>query len=71
MRSSIITTNKNSTMTAPTYTSTRVMARNSASINSHSAALVKNASTRNSAACTVLRTLITRTAANTRTTAKR
>src|SRR3569832_1230631 len=47
--SSIITTNRNSTITAPTYTSTSVIARNSASSSSQIAALVKKASTRSSA----------------------
>ena len=45
----IMTTNRNSTMTAPTYTNTSTTARNSASSISHSSELWKNASTRNSA----------------------
>src|SRR5262245_55960020 len=40
--SSIMTTNRNSTITAPTYTTTSAMARNSARSSSHSAAAVKN-----------------------------
>ena len=62
--SSIITTNRNSTITAPTYTSTSVMARNSARSRIHTAAAWKNASTRNSAAYTGLRAVITRNDAN-------
>ena len=53
-------------MTAPTYTSTSTMARNSASISSHSTALVKKHSTRLSAACTGLREMITPSAEATR-----
>src|SRR5690606_5707371 len=44
--SSIITTNRNSTITAPRYTSTRVMPRNSALRMSHSAAACVNDSMR-------------------------
>jgi hypothetical protein len=44
--SSIITTNRNNTMTAPTYTKTRTIPRNSASNRTQSAALLMNASTR-------------------------
>ncbi len=40
LMSSIMTTNRNSTMTAPTYTSTSTTARNSASISSQMAAEV-------------------------------
>jgi hypothetical protein len=36
----IITTNKNKTITAPTYTKIRTIAKNSACNNNHSAALV-------------------------------
>ncbi len=57
--SSIITTKRKSTITAPTYTSTSVMARNSAYSSNHNDAAVKNASTRKSAACTGLRTRTT------------
>ena len=48
--SSIITTNRNSTMTAPTYTSTSVMERNSAFSSIQMAEAWKNDSTRNSTA---------------------
>ena len=71
LMSSIITTKRKSTITAPTYTSTRAMARNSASRSSQMAALVKNASTRQRAACTGLRTVITRAPATTSTAAKK
>ena len=57
-------------MTAPTYTSTSVMARNSASSSSQSAALLTKHSTRNSTACTGLRQVMTRSAAITSTAAK-
>ena len=60
--SSIITTNRNSTITAPTYTSTSAMPRNSAPARIQVQATVKKVSTRNSAAWTGLRTLITATA---------
>jgi len=46
------------------------MARNSARSSIHSAAAVKKASTRNSAACTGLRTVMTQLAAMTRIAAK-
>ncbi len=59
LMSSIITTNRNSTITAPTYTSTSRMARNSASSSIQMAAALKNASTRNSADATGLREVIT------------
>src|SRR5690606_5456423 len=59
LMSSIITTNRNSTITAPTYTSTSAIPRNSASSNSHSTALEKKHTIRNSAACTGLRTVTT------------
>ncbi len=51
-------------MTAPTYTSTSAIARNSASVSSHSAALCTNASTRNNAECTGLRVVMTPSAAH-------
>src|SRR6267142_1923447 len=70
LTSSIITTKRNRTMTAPTYTSTSAMARNSARSSIHSAAAVKKASTRNKAECTGLRAMITHTAAPTRMDAK-
>src|SRR5690606_17848707 len=60
---SIITTKRNSTITAPTYTTTSVIARNSASSSSHSTALCRNANTRNSTECTGLRAVITPSAA--------
>ena len=43
LTSSIMTTNRNSTMTAPTYTSTSTIPRNSASSSSQMTALLKNA----------------------------
>ena len=46
----IITTKRNNTITAPTYTSTRVMDRNSACKSIHTPEAWKKASTRNSAA---------------------
>ena len=70
LTSSIITTKRNSTITAPTYTSTSVIARNSACSRIQMHEALKNASTRNSAACTVLRAVMTRAAANSRTTEK-
>ena len=69
--SSIITTNRNSTITAPTYTSTSAMARNSARSSIHTQAAVKKASTRYSAACTVLRAVMTRNDATSSTAEKR
>jgi hypothetical protein len=57
--SSIITTNRNSTITAPTYTTTSAMARNSARSSSQMPAAVKKASTSASAPCTGLRAVIT------------
>ncbi len=71
LMSSIMTTNRNSTITAPTYTSTSVMARNSACSCSQIAAEVKNASTRSSAACTGLRAVMTPSAESTSTVAKK
>ena len=71
LRSSIITTNRNNTITAPTYTSTSAMARNSARSSSHRHAALPNASTRYSAACTVLRAVMTRTLANSSTSENR
>src|SRR5262249_47776974 len=70
LTSSIITTKRNRTITAPTYTRTSAIARNSARSSIHSAAAVKKASTRNSAECTGLRAVITHTAAVTSTNAK-
>src|SRR6478736_8793847 len=70
LMSSIITTKRNSTITASTYTSTSAIARNSARRSIHSAAAVKKDSTRNSAECTGLRAVITHTAAVTSTKAK-
>src|SRR5690349_5416836 len=68
--SSIMTTNRNSTMTAPTYTRISTTARNSASISSQMAALVKKHSTSSSAECTGLRTVIMASAATARIDAK-
>ena len=62
--SNIITTNKNNTITAPTYTSTNTIAKNSAFNSSQRQAALKNANTKNSAACTGLRAVITCVAAN-------
>ena len=56
--SSIMTTNRNSTITAPTYTRISTTARNSASMSSQIAALVKKHNTSSNAACTGLRTVI-------------
>src|SRR3569833_1744481 len=64
--SSIITTNRNSTITAPTYTSTSTTARNSASISSQIAALETKHTTSDSAECTGLREMMTPSAAITR-----
>ncbi|MDT4849051.1 hypothetical protein FQZ97_831600 [compost metagenome] len=69
--SSIITTNRNSTITAPTYTSTSEIARNSARSSSQMAEAWKKASTRYSAAYTGLREVMTRKAANSSTAANR
>src|SRR6218665_1785146 len=69
--SSIITTNKNSTITAPRYTSTSVIARNSALSSNQTAAACEKAKIRYSTACTGLRAVITRKAANSSTTEKR
>src|SRR5690606_5138734 len=68
--SSIITTNRNSTITAPTYTRIRATPRNSAPARIQVQATVKNVSTRNSAACTGFLTLITAPAEATATAAK-
>ncbi len=48
--SSIITTNRNSTITAPTYTSTSATPRNSAQTSSQTQAMEKKVSTRQSTA---------------------
>ena len=58
-------------MTAPRYTSTSAIARNSALSNSQTAAACENARMRYSTACTGLRAVITRKAANSSTTEKR
>ena len=68
--SSIITTKRNSTITAPTYTSTSTMPRNSAFISSQMAAEDTKVSTSASALCTGLRAVITRVAAPTVTSEK-
>jgi len=70
LTSIIITTNKNSTITAPTYTSTSTMPRNSASSISHKPAAVKKLSTRNRTEWTGLRAVITRNAAAIKTAEK-
>ena len=57
-------------MTAPTYTSTSTMPRNSASSISQMTALLKKHSTSSSAQCTGLRARITPSAAHTSTAAK-
>ena len=71
LMSSIITTNRNSTMTAPRYTSTSTMARNSALSSSHSPEACEKASMRCSTACTGLRAVMTRKAAYSSTTENR
>ncbi len=58
-----MTTNRNSTMTAPTYTSTSTTARNSASSSSQMAAELMKHMTSASAEYTGLRALITPSAA--------
>src|SRR5690348_3229511 len=68
--SSIITTNRNSTITAPTYTTTSARPRNSASARIHRHAVEKNVSTSASTAWTVFFTDTTASAAPTATTAK-
>src|SRR5690606_38854222 len=68
--SSIITTNRNSTITAPTYTRISATPRNSAPARIQVQATVKKVSTRNSAACTGFQTLITAPAEATATAAK-
>src|SRR6185437_3340974 len=45
----IITTNKNKVMTAPTYTSTKISAKNSACSNNQMADMAKKVSTKNKA----------------------
>src|SRR3989442_2777529 len=64
LMSSIITTNRNSTITAPTYTRISTIARNSARSCIHRQADEKKASTRNNTACTGLRAVITRSPAS-------
>jgi hypothetical protein len=68
--SSIITTNRNSTITAPTYTTTSAMARNSARSSSQMPAALKKASTRNSTPCTGLRAVMTSTPETSNTVAR-
>ena len=58
-----MTTNRNSTITAPTYTNTSTMARNSACSSIQMPAAEKKDSTRNSTAWTGLRAVMTRVAA--------
>ncbi|MCY1548434.1 hypothetical protein D9M68_845450 [compost metagenome] len=67
--SSIITTKRKSTITAPTYTSTSSSARNSAPSSIHSMAALANARIRCRTAVTGLRAVITRNAAITSTAA--
>ena len=55
---SIITTNRNSTETAPTYTITSSIAMNSAPTNTISPAALKNARISHSTACTGLRAVM-------------
>ena len=69
--SSIITTNMNSTITAPKYTSTSTMAKNSAFKSSHRPAACEKASIKCNTACTGFRAVMTRKAANSSTTEKR
>src|SRR5215467_6667004 len=71
LMSSIMTTNRNSTMTAPTYTSTSTTTRYSASISSQMAAEVMKHSTSASAEYTGLRAVITPSAARIRIAANR
>ena len=64
-------TNRNKTATAPTYTKTRTIPRNSAPISTNSPAALTNARIRNSTECTGLRDTITITAEATQTAANR
>jgi hypothetical protein len=50
LMSNIITTNRNSTITAPTYTNTNVIAKNSASSNNQMPEELMKASTKNNTA---------------------
>ena len=70
LMSSIITTNRNRIITAPTYTSTRAMPRNSACSSSHRQAVEKKVRISDSAACTGFLTVITAQAESTVTAAK-
>src|ERR1700744_1423884 len=63
LMSSIMTTNRNSTMTAPTYTSTSTIPRNSASSSSQMTALLKKHSTSSNAEYTGFRARMTPSAA--------
>ncbi|MNT54875.1 hypothetical protein D3C72_1920680 [compost metagenome] len=69
--SSIITTKRNSTITAPRYTITRTMARNSALSSSQIPAACENANIRCSTACTGFGAVTTRNAAYSSTTENR
>ena len=69
--SSIMTTKRKSTITAPTYTSTSSSARNSAPSSIHSIAALAKARIRCMTAVTGLRAVITRNAAITSTAASR
>src|SRR5436189_4659152 len=68
--SSIITTNRNRIITAPTYTSTSTMPRNSACSSSHRQAEEKKVRISESTACTGFFSVITALAASTVTSAK-
>ncbi len=68
--SSIITTNRNSTITAPTYTRIRATPRNSAPTSSQMQATEKKVRISSSTECTGLRTVMTPPAAMTATVAK-
>src|SRR3546814_18726870 len=69
--SSIMTTNRNSTMTAPTYTSTRSRDRNSAPSSIQNMEAVKKVRCRCSTQVTGLVAVMTRNAATTGTSANR
>src|ERR1044071_9344185 len=68
--SSIITTNRNRIITAPTYTSTSTMPRNSACSSSHRQAVEKKVRISESTACTGFFSVITMPADSTVTAAK-
>ena len=66
--SSIMTTNRNKTITAPRYTRTKVIPKNSARNKSQIPAACEKARIKLSTACTGLRAVITRKAANSKIT---